>query len=826
MKKSKPSRFKPIFVSLAALAMIVVGFGGPSLAYADDPVSSQPTASAPASPSTQPDKKASSDQSGSTSNSAKDDSAAQPQDSQAKSNDQQAAQKEQPADQTTQAPKPASIPKPAKDKATSTGDSADNSSSQSAKKPDAASSEKSTDKAGSSKAEQQSVVPKVQDKPAQSDASKSSKADAKDTTPPWVGSYSLTYDKPSECMAAGKTASVKVYINTTAGFVQEGTLTASYNGQDHSQYVAPEQTSTAEYLVNLPSGTSTVTYSYSDGQKTYSTSVTATLDSCTPPPPVGNGDTKQITFCHATPPATAKNGWNELTTSVNAFYKAGHDGHAADIVPPFSYTNDQGKTVDFAGLNWDEAGQAVFNNGCKSVQPPPPAQVKVHGNVTFTEGSVACVNQQVVYTAPTYTVAGDEHVVYDQSRGTHQADFGQSVTVKATGVDDSSKYELAGQTTWSHTFGSKPSARENCTSTPPPPSCATSPADVAQSNTAVSATGANPGDWLALYDAADHAHQVLLTKVQVDKDCTASVTVPAAECKAHDYQWDLASTEPPAAISDTTGDGIADVPGYEQGTVFTVPGDQSKCATPPPPLTKVTASVIFNDECGTANDWYSAQAVVGVDYSRNGSPLKAGIPYQPGRPEITILAKAQPGYELVGPHFWGYKFTNKPCQTPPSPPVTPKPPHKGHHKPPHTTPVTHTEVTTVSQLECKAGKMKSTTTTTVFVRKNGERVVISTKVKTHTRDLTKAEKAKCATHKTPSGHRHHKKAGHKGSSSNQVITVTCPTGMLPNGQGGCTTPTKVNTGQSGMPFGEAGLGVAFLAAAFGAVRLIRRRRMG
>lgn len=92
----------------------------------------------------------------------------------------------------------------------------------------------------------------------------------------------------------------------------------------------------------------------------------------------------------------------------------------------------------------------------------------VQGEVTFTEGSVECVEGEVVYTNPSYTVAGSEHVVYDTPRGENVAEFGQTVTVNATGVDDAELYELTGDTEWSHTFGSQPEAPTDCGDVPPP----------------------------------------------------------------------------------------------------------------------------------------------------------------------------------------------------------------------------------------------------------------------------------------------------------------------------------------------------------------------
>lgn len=731
--KSKPSRFRLALGFVAAFAMILLGLGGPSLAHADDPVTSQPAATASASPTAQP---------------------SQDQAAPKGTNDQKAAPQEQPADQKAQAPKSASTPKG------STDDSSPNAPPKSTDtKAKAAPSETKQQPAQTVKksvATPHKASSSNNDKSTQSNKpSKTAKVEdststdivyATSVTIQTVVEQGSTTTAEPVCSADGGPVNVPILITATApkgAVVPEGELRGLSSGPRFVEPDSPNQYYWDE-LFNLPVGTVHLSmYDTNAGKTLGSTTITVKVCQTTPP---GNGDTKKITYCHATPPATAKNGWTELTTSVNAFYKAGHDGHAADIVPPFSYTNDQGQTVNFAGLNWNTAGQAVFNNGCKSVQPPPPALVKVHGDVTFAEGSVACVDHKVVYTEPTFTVAGNEHVVYDQSRGTYQADFGQSVTIKTTGVDDSSKYELTGQTSWSHTFGSKPSAPKNCTPTPPPPTCTTSSADVVQTNSAVSATGAKPGDWVPLYNADDPANQTLLTKDQVGKDCTASVPVPAAQCQAHQYQWDLETDMPPAKISDTNGDGIADVPGFEQGELFTIPGDQSKCVTPPPvtpPQPKPDVQVrdvVGQPDCklGTVTTTYQERTrsyVLDTKTSR-------WVPGAWSAWQTTSVSTR--------------KATAKECK-PVSPPVTPKPPH--------TTPVTHTEVTTVNQPECKAGKMKTVTTTITSVRKNGKWVAISTKVSTQVRNLTKAEKAKynCAApieHSTGPG----PKAGHSGDN--------------------------------------------------------------
>ncbi len=62
---------------------------------------------------------------------------------------------------------------------------------------------------------------------------------------------------------------------------------------------------------------------------------------------------EKIKICHANPPETAAGGYEALEISVNAL--SGHDGHAMDIIPPFP---------DYSGQNWNEEGQAIWENNC------------------------------------------------------------------------------------------------------------------------------------------------------------------------------------------------------------------------------------------------------------------------------------------------------------------------------------------------------------------------------------------------------------------------------------------------------------------------------
>lgn len=77
-----------------------------------------------------------------------------------------------------------------------------------------------------------------------------------------------------------------------------------------------------------------------------------------------------IKVCHAT---EAEGHWVTEWPNANGVISghvsnSHHDGR--DIIPPFDY-KDNGKTVHFAGQNWDAEGQAIYRNNCEKPQPPP-----------------------------------------------------------------------------------------------------------------------------------------------------------------------------------------------------------------------------------------------------------------------------------------------------------------------------------------------------------------------------------------------------------------------------------------------------------------------
>ena len=75
---------------------------------------------------------------------------------------------------------------------------------------------------------------------------------------------------------------------------------------------------------------------------------------------------EKVRICHATASESNPYTSNTVDTSsvdeINNQYLNGHGDHVNDIIPPF--TSPDG--TEFPGLNWDEEGQEIWNNGCET----------------------------------------------------------------------------------------------------------------------------------------------------------------------------------------------------------------------------------------------------------------------------------------------------------------------------------------------------------------------------------------------------------------------------------------------------------------------------
>lgn len=125
------------------------------------------------------------------------------------------------------------------------------------------------------------------------------------------------------------------------------------------------------------------------------------------------GDDNKVTVCHRTNSET--NPYVVITIDKAAVFKRGHDTHDegpvwepgfkaagkrwGDIIPPFDYyasPKDTEKTR-YDGLNWDAAGQAIWNNSCQPTTPPAPEKDKptgqLEGECVETDGTFRVFGQ-------------------------------------------------------------------------------------------------------------------------------------------------------------------------------------------------------------------------------------------------------------------------------------------------------------------------------------------------------------------------------------------------------------------------------------------------
>jgi hypothetical protein len=130
------------------------------------------------------------------------------------------------------------------------------------------------------------------------------------------------------------------------------------------------------------------------------------------------GDKTEITICHATDsnahpyvvnsPAIDSSGYPDVTL------EGGHLGHTGplwfdgiqekwgDIIPPFDYLD-----FHFAGLNWSEDGQAIWNAGCKVPNESPLPSESPTGTGAGATDTPAPSDTATPTETPAGTGAGD-----------------------------------------------------------------------------------------------------------------------------------------------------------------------------------------------------------------------------------------------------------------------------------------------------------------------------------------------------------------------------------------------------------------------------------
>lgn len=96
-------------------------------------------------------------------------------------------------------------------------------------------------------------------------------------------------------------------------------------------------------------------------------------------------DVSKITICHA-PPGNIEN-IQLITVSVNSIVEgAGHDGHSDDIIPSFTYTDDNDQPATYPGKNYDASGQYLLDPAHEALDCQTALATPVEPSVDLVTG--------------------------------------------------------------------------------------------------------------------------------------------------------------------------------------------------------------------------------------------------------------------------------------------------------------------------------------------------------------------------------------------------------------------------------------------------------
>lgn len=170
------------------------------------------------------------------------------------------------------------------------------------------------------------------------------------------GTFKITWtvDNSAESEALNITAS------SNTSLIPVGTQIAGHTTKDYTQSVSGSQA--ASFSLSL-----TGNFASDQTQRTESATVQL-AEPCSQGGGQGGGDEDKVTLCHATSSST--NPYVRITVDSSGAYNGHYSQHTGpifspgasnwgDIIPTFSFNNQT------YSLNWNAAGQAVFNNNCQ-----------------------------------------------------------------------------------------------------------------------------------------------------------------------------------------------------------------------------------------------------------------------------------------------------------------------------------------------------------------------------------------------------------------------------------------------------------------------------
>lgn len=314
-------------------------------------------------------------------------------------------------------------------------------------------------------------------------------------------------------------------------------------------------------------------------------------------------------LCHAT--GSESNPFVLINVSVSGAYN-GHlgDGHqnGEDIIPPFVY---QGHTYS---QNWDEDGQAIFNNGCvipDETEEFTPYETDVCWTMDNSDGVVGTF--EFPQTRGCQPPACEETVEYQHDtywiRDLADEEYLAGLTHLNSPADDASLEP--------HDYYGEVVTGDDCAVQPP-------------NDKQVRTVVGNP-------------------------DCNDRTVTSKRQTRTRSYSWN--GTEYVAG------------PWSKWKTVKTT---TSHATVKQCPLDKVRGGVAKIDKCRTSGDYLKLVRADGGKYLVNGKVRHEGVWLKAGARVLNIKLIAAKNYKVVGKDTWRLVFTNAACPTPPS-----NPPHTG-----------------------------------------------------------------------------------------------------------------------------------------------------